>query len=81
MITTGQLETQGYATIEDYFLQVIQARRDNDSDLMFSYLMDMSKKQRKQLIAYIDAIVDDGEAYGDYGSILASVKSLSFKLL
>jgi hypothetical protein len=79
MITTTQLKEQGI-DLTDFFDGIIEKRKLQQLDEAFADITELSKKQRKLLIEYIDEVEESG-LYGDTQTALQSVRSLTFKLL
>jgi hypothetical protein len=79
MITTKQLQEQGIA-LTDFFDNLIAKRQTGELDEAFTDIMELSRKQRKLLLEYIEEVAESGQ-YGDIQTALESVKNLTFKLL
>ena len=79
MVTSAQLQEQGI-TINKFFDQIIEHRVSGNIDAAFDSIMELSKKQKKALVDYVDGLLEEG-VYGDMQTALQSVRNVAYQLI
>lgn len=81
MITSSDLVTLGFASINTFFDQIIEKRQANDLDNFIADVHSLSKKQKKAFVDYCDDLQGNDDYYGDYATAVDSARNIVYNLI
>lgn len=79
MITKKDLFEAGFAHIDKFFEQTLEARLNGDKEHMYGFIQDLSKSQRKALFEWCEE--KEIDCSGDELGAIQAIKSQTYKML